>query len=165
MVFVRVRRGGIIRGRNKEWEENVGRERGYGIDQESEGPYSGGILVKSINLLGRHVGVGFKVWLDIDIADVGTGVEKLGKEAHPGKELHFTDLPGLRRQSSNGFKDLLKEGDYAASPFNRWSFEPGIALPDGTDADDDSTAQSNTGYRTEDLELRVSKPPDILGQV
>ena len=53
------------------------------------------MLVEFIDFIWCHVGVLLQVRLDVDIPNVGAGVEKLREEANPCKELDFTDFACL----------------------------------------------------------------------
>jgi hypothetical protein len=89
----------------------------------------------------------------------------LGKEANPSKELNLTDLSGLRWKPTDRAEYGGKESYDASFCFWSCGFQARISFSDGRDADGYCAAKANASNDTENLELRISKKPDIFGQI
>ena len=115
--------------------------------------------------MGRHVRILDKVWLDVDLADIGSNVEQEGKPADPCEELNSADFLDLWRQTLHRAVELDKERQ-DASLLGWWgSLKPWVSLSDAEARDGDGDRHGENCDDTENLELRVSKEAEVLGQV
>ena len=99
------------------------------------------------------------------MADVGGDVEEERKPAYPCKELDFADTLDLVWQLVDGTEETFEEGQHSASCFGRSGVEGWIAFSAGSDADAHGEGHDEGCDGTEDFELRVTEPRQVLWEL